>query len=945
MKNILWDKEKLNNFNLNYEMSYIKIYNLKEIKEILQDVNEKINELNNKLTGNLIDDVETRKSISDLEMFQELMTHEQEYIEQSDDELSAYDRLSDKESEMGWYLKNATEFLTPEQVESFSNNEEFPLDEVAKTIKNELKSMALIASVTNEQKNRDNVVIRLDKLLQGDETLAQYFSDSISNLDYAHSSEDLGKALQILQNKCDNILLHYGYELEEQSKENEKNEEEQNKSEEEFKLNNDSLNPEILSMPEELDKLLNSQLLNRNINSMNLEKNRQYEEMINQTMKRIIEIADEQVKGDYNEIAKKEDFIPTNYLVNLQNYMMELNNIRNLLIKNQRELYERDIVSEYVSQQNYDRNKNINNEFRNNLIHNLTDEHKEFVQGVMKNGRISVSELVDALDNKFGVSFVNKVMEQTKEFEIFKKDELVKDAKFMDEAYDEVQKNIEELINKIEQRGLTYDSEEAKHLKEYIEKIQNSKSMTSEFITKTNQVFGKTEITDLDSLIKSADNTINRLYSMREHYKISGMEKDLKREQEKLREQIKIEQLTYKYNKTYADARIKQEKEIKRKINSFKFKLTKPPKIVSAIFTRANLAYQKYYNTQMTQPKKSFSEKIKDGINYILSKFTVTDKPTTNIRQRANLVQERGLNDQDIKDYLKSDEFKAALKEVIKDLQVENNRDEKDKEEQTHEVKKEQVKEQVKETQPEQTKKDNSIHIVKNNAYTEVTKGCNDLTQLSMLINADTAKTEVDYKHDEIILHGFKGEKLRFNHETFEIIENTFPSIIKGKEIDYEQMIGSITDKQIKGEMKNNEYRRKEGKDILEGIQELKLSNPEHVQIIEETFAKALNCDKATIDLDSKVVQAIKIEDGKVSVYTASLDNALPIKEVSFDKESNTTEQYLITDLLPQTVVSGIRERMSQNDITLDEEIENATEERTDDERSEDEPIQTAERA
>lgn len=186
-----------------------------------------------------------------------------------------------------------------------------------------------------------------------------------------------------------------------------------------------------------------------------------------------------------------------------------------------------------------------------------------------------------------------------------------------------------------------------------------------------------------------------------------------------------------------------------------------------------------------------------------------------------------------------------------------------------------------------------------------------------MIIKADISKTEVDYKNEEIVLHGYAGETLRFDYNDMKIIENTFPSEINNKEIDYEKLVGAVEHRQIMGEMKNNEFRRGEGKDIVDCIRELDIKKD--VSLIESSFAQSLGCDTAKIDLDKGIIQAYSVDNNEFKAFTVSLRDGNDINMMHYNKSTGEMEECAVTSLAAQTIISELRDKLSDRNIEKEE--------------------------
>jgi len=690
-------------------------------------------------------------------------------------------------------------------------------------------------------------------------------------------------------------------------------------------------------------QFVDSPILARKIYSQSADELWEMSSLIEKRSGEIIKELDNLVGGSYIEMKTQDNFKPTKEMTSLNEEFIQLNIARNMMLSQVRFLnrdVEKDVVAGTIDQ--HKRNENIEGVVEI-LIDELSNQQRQQIMNeFQKNGQEEYSylDILDMSDHLFGPAMVNRAIEIEKDQIYFRGLELPDNVYdfignvengTLSEFYDGIQEYISNQVNILEKQGLEYNSQEAQELKKVLDILYTEDSITGNYLSKS--MIYKSNQENIDSLIRKADYTISRLYTLRDHFGIVGPEKDVKRLTKIINEQRRREKLTYKYNKYYADQKIAKEKKIKRTLARTKFRLVKPPKILTSIWTRGKREYDKYFDLSPTKKEKGMFGKLRN----LLQKFSVQEEPTKNISGKAHLVELRGLavSNSDIKEYLKSEEFKRELYQILKTINAPEKTEQKDKE---SIVVEQELKPQTKET--EKTL-ETTVRIVKDTLYTEMGKNCRDLTQYSIMLHADPAKTEVDYEKDEIVLHGYQGEVLRFNHETSEIIENTFPKEIDRLEIDYEELVGSITDKQIKGEMKNNEFRRTTGQKIIESLKKNSIYSENGRKTIEGLYAASLNCDKSILDTEKKILQAIKQTETGYLVYSVSLENGNDIKRIEFDKDKGMIESS-VESLKSQTIVSGIREQIMNHELTLDEMIkENDMQEKMEVEPTE---YQTAER-
>ena len=674
---------------------------------------------------------------------------------------------------------------------------------------------------------------------------------------------------------------------------------------------------------------------------------------IEEIMTKILHAANEQCDGDYDKNRMRDDFVPSNYLLNLENEFAQMADARNYILSLEKARAERDLgtTEGILESRNHMRNtQNISNMFNyitpQKLYNMLTEEQKQLVEEEAKqkiseqNGQISYGDLVDIYDKIAGPEIVNRGMDiameennlQVLSSYIFTEgmQEYIGNPEggSIEEFYDGIQSYIEDRVNRIEKYGFDMNHGEVQDL---IENLSNlyGKNLQSELGRKSpvytydvlaiSRVLNNTSknidignIKDINQLIKISDFTVSRICDLRKALQIKGKGLDQERLQRKMREAVRYEHLLNKYNKYVADKRIAREKEIKQALGKARYQVAKRvPKIKEAIFARGDKILSKYWNNEYTPEKEGLFKKIGNFFN----KFRVTDNPTKNIARRANMVAARGfsVDAEMMENYkiLKGDHEKLKervleLEKYIKQEPLEVNKEQ--------EINKETEMEQNVKQEVEREERQEQSNF---DPYKRMTEKCSDLTQLSMIIKADISKTEVDYKNEEIVLHGYAGETLRFDYNDMKIIENTFPSEIDNKEIDYEKLVGAVEHRQVMGEMKNNEFRRGEGKDIVECMRELDIKKD--ISLIESSFAQSLGCDTAKIDLDRGIIQAYSIDNNEFKSFTVSLRDGNDINMMHYNKSTGEMEECAVTSLAAQTIISEIRDKLSDRSIEKEE--------------------------
>ena len=695
--------------------------------------------------------------------------------------------------------------------------------------------------------------------------------------------------------------------------------------------------PEI---SENVQKMIDSELRQRKVNSINSRNTNNLLEQVNKEIDIHMDYLNKSVNGNYIMESNKDGFQPKKFQMDVFEQYLELSALKKQLDEHIKDLdrqFHIDEISE-LGEVDHDRSRQLDVELvKKEIVERLSDEQqkqmfKDFREQGLKD--ISIADIIDYCDSHYGTDIVNRAIEISDEqfklsmelAEVPGFENYVKDFASLEELYDGMQKYMEDRINMIEKYDLSNGAKEIAELNKMLRKIERSQLTTGLYIAKhaeQNKVFDKYNNPDMS--VKHAKDMIDSLYKLREHYKINGIEKNKEIKIRSLEKELRKERLTHKYNYSYAKDTLEIERALLKPIRHARYHVHNAiQRIKGSSFAMAAQVYKEYWAPQ--EPKEK--PKLFDRIKNFFSKFSVVDKPTKNVKEKAEAVQEKfGVSDKDLDKYRhkKDDPEKEQEKEQEREQeQTKEKTQEVEKETKEQEVSKENKEEKVQETEQTNTKEEKAneqepkkpINI---NNYEKMFANCNNLNQVSKLIHADIAKTKIDYEQDTVTLGDKKGHQLIFNHRTHEILKNTFQEEIDGKEIDYQKLVEGISDAQIIGEMSQNEYRRGEGKEIYEQVKNMNLKDKENIQSIENTLKNILGIEKGTVkvDIENKLMTAISMGDSKPEyMFSASLENYQDLQILGRDENGQLVECQgdclsvsMIIDALRENIETTEKER------------------------------------